>query len=126
MRDDILVLAEGDRVPADGILLSSMNLSADEALLTGESVPVRKAAGDGVTAMGRPGGDDLPYVYSGTLIVQGQGIARVQAIGLSTEIGRIGKALLILEPEDTPLKGKPLRWYGNWQLSGCRSAPWLS
>ncbi len=104
VRGDILVLAEGDRVPADGMLLSSLNLSADESLLTGESVAVRKAAGVEVTTMGRPGGDDLPFVYSGTLIVQGQGIARVEATGLATEIGRIGKALLILEPEDTPLK----------------------
>ncbi len=104
VRGDILVLAEGDRVPADGMLLSSLNLSADESLLTGESVAVRKAAGVEVTTMGRPGGDDLPFVYSGTLIVQGQGIARVAATGLATEIGRIGKALLILEPEDTPLK----------------------
>jgi Ca2+-transporting ATPase len=104
VRDDILVLAEGDRVPADALVLSSMNLTADESLLTGESVSVRKAAQDGVAEMGRPGGDDLPFVYSGTLIVQGQGIARALATGLATEVGRIGKALLILEPEDTPLK----------------------
>lgn len=104
VRDDILVLAEGDRVPADALILSSMSLTADESLLTGESVPVRKVPQDGVVEMGRPGGDDLPFIYSGTLIVQGQGIARALATGLATEIGRIGKALLILEPEDTPLK----------------------
>ena len=104
VRGDILVLAEGDRVPADALILSSTSLTADESLLTGESVPVRKVAQDGVVEIGRPGGDDLPFIYSGTLIVQGQGIARVLATGLATEIGRIGKALLILEPEDTPLK----------------------
>jgi Ca2+-transporting ATPase len=80
VRGDILVLAEGDRVPADSILLWSLNLSVDESLLTGESVPLRKCAEDGNTQMqqmGRPGGDDLPFVFSGTLVTQGQAIARV-------------------------------------------------
>ena len=63
--DDLLVLAEGDRVPADAVVLSCSNLSVDESLLTGESVPVRKAPWDGVLEMGHPGGDDLPFVYSG-------------------------------------------------------------
>ena len=61
VRGDLLVLAEGDRVPADAVLLSGTNLSADESLLTGESVPVRKAPAASVPdAMGKPGGDD-PY-----------------------------------------------------------------
>ncbi len=106
---DILVLAEGDRVPADGVLIGATALAADESLLTGESVPVRKCAGKGVTEMARPGGDDLPFVYSGTLIVQGQGIARALGTGLNTEIGRIGKALRTLEPEETPLKRETAR-----------------
>ena len=72
---DILVLAEGDRVPADAVLLDCVNLSADESLLTGESVPVQQDAVGRVAAFGRPGGDDLPFVYSGTLVVPGQGVA---------------------------------------------------
>jgi Ca2+-transporting ATPase len=74
--DDLLVLAEGDRLPADAMVLSCSNLSLDESLLTGEAVPVRKAPWDGVLKMGHPGGDDLPFVYSGTLVVKGQGTAR--------------------------------------------------
>jgi len=74
-------LAEGDRVPADAALLSCTNLSIDESLLTGESLPVRKIACDGSAEMGCPGGDDLPFVYSGTLVVQGQGIACAKALG---------------------------------------------
>jgi Ca2+-transporting ATPase len=101
---DILILSEGDRVPADAMLLSVATLSADESLLTGESAPVRKSAEAGIAAMGRPGGDDLPFVYSSTLIVQGQGVARVQATGMQTEIGKIGRSLQILEAEETPLK----------------------
>ena len=75
--DDMLLIAEGDRVPADARSAHCNNLSVDESLLTGESVPVRKSRGTEEPAeMARPGGDDLPFVYSGTLVVQGQGIAR--------------------------------------------------
>jgi len=104
VRGDILVLAEGDRVPADARLVSCSYLLVDESLLTGESVPVRKVAWDGVTAMSRPGGDGLPSVYAGTLVVKGYGIAQVQATGVHTEIGKIGKALQTVEPEETPLQ----------------------
>jgi Ca2+-transporting ATPase len=96
---DVVRVKEGDRVPADAALFSSNNLMADESLLTGESVPVRKRAGSGDTAPKRPGGDDLPFVYSGTLLTQGQGLARVIATGVHTEIGKIGKALQTLVPE---------------------------
>jgi P-type Ca2+ transporter type 2C len=101
---DLVVLAEGDRVPADGLLRSSANLSVDESLLTGESVPVRKVAAEAEQAMARPGGDDLPSVYSGTLVVRGQGIAEIRATGADTELGRIGKALRTVEPERTRLQ----------------------
>jgi|AGSF01.1.fsa_nt_gi ATPase, P-type (transporting), HAD superfamily, subfamily IC len=104
VREDILVLAEGDRVPADAIVLSCSNLSTDESLLTGESLPVRKVAAVGSVEMARPGGDELPFVFSGTLVVQGQGIAKVQAIGAQTEMGKIGKALQKVQPEPTPLQ----------------------
>ncbi|MCL5405373.1 MAG: cation-translocating P-type ATPase [Deltaproteobacteria bacterium] len=105
VRDDILVLAEGDRVPADAAILSCTSLSTDESLLTGESAPVRKVACEEVipeTAL--PGGDDLPFVYSGTLVVQGQGIACVRATGPRTELGKIGKALQTVDIEGTPLQ----------------------
>ena len=63
VRGDVLLLSEGDRVAADCFLLSGTNLSVDESLLTGESVPVRKAVGDTSAQNSRPGGDDLPFVY---------------------------------------------------------------
>jgi len=103
-RGDILILTEGDRVPADAVLHSCNDLLVDESLLTGESVPVRKIAGDGIQKVTRPGGDDLPFVYSGTMLVQGRGVARVLSTGLHTEIGRIGKALQSLEPDETFLQ----------------------
>ena len=80
VRGDLVILAEGDRVPADAILLSAHDLQCDESLLTGEAVPVRKIVSPGAPPA-RPGGDDLPYVYSGSLIVRGHGQAEVTATG---------------------------------------------
>lgn len=118
VQDDILLIAEGDRVPADAVLLSSTNLSIDESLLTGESAPVRKKAWDGKLENCRPGGDDLPFVYSGTLVVKGQGITQVRSTGLRTEIGKIGKALQVLEPEDTNLQKQTAKIVRNFALIG--------
>ena len=118
VRDDIVLVSEGDRVPADAVLLSGTNLSVDESLLTGESVPVRKKAWDGVQAMGRPGGDDQPFVYSGTLVVKGQGITQVQATGPRTEMGKIGKALQVLEIEETNLQQQTGKIVRNFALVG--------
>src|SRR3990172_8019693 len=67
---DIVVLAEGERVPADGVVLSCVNLSVDESLLTGESAPVGKADWDRATIWSRPGGEDLPFFYSSPLLVR--------------------------------------------------------
>ena len=104
VRGDIMMLSEGDRVPADAVVLSCTNLNIDESLLTGESVPVRKAEWDGVSAMARPGGEDVPSVYSGTLVVSGQGVAEVRHIGVNTEMGKIGKALQAVDTEKPPLQ----------------------
>ena len=54
--------------------------------------------------MGRPGGDNMPFVYSGTLVVKGQGIAKVHSTGINTEIGKIGKTLQTVETEKTLLQ----------------------
>jgi Ca2+-transporting ATPase len=81
VRGDLLKLSEGDRIAADALLVSADGVRADESLLTGEAVPVGKrvaqpdelarAANPSETARVPPGGDDLPAVYAGTLIVQG-------------------------------------------------------
>ena len=107
VRGDIVIVSEGDRIPADGVLLSSVNLSVDESLLTGESVPVRKAAADhAIESMGRPGGDDLPFVFSGAMAVRGQGYARILSTGVQTELGKIGKALQSIDPGATRLQAE--------------------
>ncbi|MGZ4903785.1 MAG: cation-translocating P-type ATPase [Halobacteriota archaeon] len=104
VRDDIVVLHEGDRVPADGVLLESTNLSIDESLLTGESASVRKTAHRPATDVARPGGDDTPFVYSGTLVVRGQGVVQIRAIGAETEIGKIGTAIRSIDVQRTKLQ----------------------
>jgi len=113
VRDDILILTEGDRVPADAIVISCTTLTVDEALITGESAPVRKTASVSVLpARQRPGGEDTPFVYSGTMIVQGTAFARVYATGINTEIGKIGKTLRAFRHEKTALQqetGKTVR-----------------
>ncbi|MEG1290308.1 MAG: cation-translocating P-type ATPase [Bacteroidales bacterium] len=101
---DILVLQEGDRVPADATLLKGTSLLVDESLLTGESVPVRKHNWAGEKDDIQPGGDDLPFVYSGSMVVQGNGLAKVTYTGMNTQIGKIGKALDEVEQSPTKLK----------------------
>ena len=122
VRDDVVLVSEGDRIPADATLLMATNLNVDESLLTGESIPVRKVAWDKLQEITHPGGDDLPFIYSGSLVVNGQGIAYVHATGARTEIGKIGKALQILESEDTNLQeqtGKIVRTFALVGVTLC-------
>ncbi|MEO5762101.1 MAG: cation-translocating P-type ATPase [Vicinamibacteria bacterium] len=106
VRGDFIALVEGDRVPADARLVESHDLQTDESLLTGESVAVRKVAttaGESIFAV-RPGGDDLPFVFSGSLVVRGLGVAEVSEVGSATEIGRIGQSLSSLVSETPRLQ----------------------
>ncbi len=109
VRDDILVLNEGDRVPADASVIACSNLVVDESLLTGESVPVHKIAceepGDGSVL----GGDVQSHIYAGTLVVKGHALAQVRAVGNQTEMGKIGKFLEEIEPEETVLRRETKR-----------------
>ena len=119
---DVVIIREGDRIPADCTMLSCENLCVDESLLTGESLAVRKIAGVGEIAMGRPGGDDTPFVYSGSLVVGGKGIARVVHTGVATEFGKIGKSLQLMENKDTLLHretNKVVRLFGFLGLVAC-------
>jgi Ca2+-transporting ATPase len=132
VRGDLLQLAEGARVPADAVLLIADGLRVDESLLTGEAVPVTKRAArpDELPALAdpaamatpitasadRPGGDDLPSVYAGSLIVQGHGLARVTATGARSEIGRIGSALGAVVAERSPLQKQTMSLVRNLAL----------
>ena len=104
---DLLLVGEGERVAADARLLRGEGVQVDESLLSGESVPVRKrhCAIDeiGSTQPPSPGGDDQPWIYGDTLVVQGNGIAEVVATGTRTQAGRIGVSLATIRTEPTLL-----------------------
>ena len=109
VRGDLAVVAEGDRVPADGVLLWVQSLEIDESLLTGESVPVRKEATSVDAEIAAPGGEAAASGFSGTLVVRGQGVLAVRATGAATAIGRIGRSLATLVPERSPLQREMAR-----------------
>ena len=108
-RGDTIVVLEGDRIPADAVVVSASSLVVDESLLTGESVPVNKSAGGTIDAMARPGGENTPYLYSGTLAVHGEGVAVVRATGSNSELGRIGQSLKAITPEQPRLQAETRR-----------------
>ena len=106
---DVILLEAGDAVPADGRILECASLKAEEAALTGESLPVTKtdeviSAKDGVKDV--PLGDRKNMVYMGSTIVYGRGVAVVTATGMDTEMGKIADALAQAEEGKTPLQRK--------------------
>ena len=106
---DVVILSEGDRVPADAHLVSGDDLLADESLLTGESMPVRKTLSQIAGQLQHPGGEDQPFVFAGTLIARGSGMACVTATGLDSEMGKIGQALATITMEQPRLQ-RQLQW----------------
>lgn len=125
VRGDLIKLSEGDRVPADALLVFVDGLQADESLLTGEAVPVSKrvalpdeisSASQLDSAQWMAGGDDRPMVCAGTLIVQGSAMARVMATGARSQIGRIGDSMLSLAHERSPLQQQTNRLVRNLAL----------
>ncbi|TXH15886.1 MAG: cation-transporting P-type ATPase [Gammaproteobacteria bacterium] len=112
---DIVLLASGDKVPADLRLIEMRSLRIEEAALTGESEPVEKSPDP--VAEDAPIGDRTGMAYSGTLVVFGQGRGVVVATGDATEIGRIGRMLAEVESVDTPLL-KQMAQFGRWLTAG--------
>lgn len=101
---DVLVLEAGDAVPADARVLESASLRAEEAALTGESVPVTKSP-DALTAAGDIGlGDRSNMLYLGSSIVYGRGRAVVTETGMQTQMGHIADALTQTKENKTPLQ----------------------
>lgn len=118
---DLLVLHEGDRIAADATLLDSSHLIVDESLLTGESMPVRKqvlSPEKQNSGNGHPGGEDHPFLYSGTLVVSGNGLARVTATGIHAEIGKIGLSLNMIENSESLLQIETGMWVRRLAVIG--------
>lgn len=91
--DDVIILHEGDRIPADAIVVESVNLSVDESVITGESLPVEKEPGN-----------NHSLLFSGTLVVRGKGLARVQTTGINARLGKIATSLKEVTDESTRLQ----------------------
>lgn len=102
VRGDLAVIREGDRIPADGVVVESTNLSVDESPLTGESVPVSKF----------PSASNESIVYGFTLVVRGSGVIQIQATGSSTKMGQIGRSLQLADSGITPLQSETRRLVG--------------
>ena len=92
---DVILLSEGDRVPADARLIDETDLHVDESLLTGESLPLRRVVG---------AGPEEALVHASTLVVRGHGVAEVVATGSRTAVGKIGAVLRTLHVQATPMQ----------------------
>lgn len=87
---DIVILSEGDRIPADGYFANREELEIDESILTGESLPVAKRQND--------------KAFNGTLVVKGKGRLTIERIGMQTRFGQIANTLSAIEEDKTPLR----------------------
>ncbi|HPO75328.1 MAG TPA: HAD-IC family P-type ATPase, partial [Candidatus Pacearchaeota archaeon] len=92
---DLVVLGSGDRVPADGKLIEGVNLLVNEAILTGEEEAIIKTEAE-----------NKNLLFMGTTVISGSGVMEVTKIGKETEMGKIGKDLVEIKEEKTPLQGK--------------------
>lgn len=119
VRGDLLVLTEGDRIPADAILLSGTDIRVVEGVLTGESMPVRKQpSATAAEALSPPGGEDTSALFAGTLLVAGTGLAEVIATGSRSEVGKLGLTLRNIEPEVPRLQAQTHRLVTGFAIVG--------
>ncbi|MBI3608088.1 MAG: cation-translocating P-type ATPase [Nitrospirae bacterium] len=109
---DIVVLAAGDRVPADGRLIEAAHVQVDESSLTGESTPVAKHVG-ALRAEDVPLGDRINLVFMGTTVLAGRARVVVTETGMAAELGRIAHLLQRVEVSKTPLQQR-LAHLGTW------------
>ena len=121
---DAVLVAEGGRLPADGIVEACTDCSIDESILTGESVAVTKTTGE--------------RVFAGTNLVAGRVWLTVSAVGVLTELGKIGRSLDAIQPEKTPLQLQisqfviRMAWIGAgafalvWGINYLRSGDWVT
>lgn len=112
---DVVLLEAGDKIPADGVLLTSTSLECDEAMLTGESIPVKKThlIFDDPTLY-----NEQCMVFMGCVVTKGHCHYRVTAVGMDTKMGGIASMLEEIEEEQTPLQ-KRLEVLSKYIAVGC-------
>ncbi len=102
--EDVFEIEAGDRVPCDGVIISSKGLFADESILTGEAVAVEKTTGGIISKTDTL---NLPHMaYMGTVITKGNARCKAVATGMKTQMGKVSGMLDEIEEEDTPLQKK--------------------
>lgn len=106
---DVLLVSAGDKLPADGRLLSAVDLSVNESALTGESYPVKKDADAVIDDEKLPLAERVNMLYSGTFVTEGQGKILITAVGDKTEFGKIAGELNGQSKSNTPLQEKLAR-----------------
>ncbi|MDE2485986.1 MAG: cation-translocating P-type ATPase [Alphaproteobacteria bacterium] len=122
---DVMLVAEGERLPADALLVAGDVLSVDESALTGESAPVSKRpalAEDAGERDPHPGAAIGPHLFAGTVVTRGQGVAEVHRTGADSALGRIGASLAAIQVEATPLQkaaGRLVAFLGAAALGFC-------
>jgi Ca2+-transporting ATPase len=120
---DIILVGEGERLPADGRLVGGEVLAVDESALTGESAPVTKLPSDAESGEAPPpGAQSTPWLYAGAMVVRGQGVARITGTGPRSALGRIGASLAAIRQEPTPLQktaGRMAGVLGAFALAFC-------
>ena len=122
--DDLLLIGEGERLPADARLVAGEVLAVDESALTGESAPVTKPPSTDGEALDNPtpGVEGAPDLFAGTLVVRGQGVARITRTGPRSALGQIGASLATMEHQPTPLQktaGRLVGWLGAMAIGFC-------
>ncbi|MBY0314860.1 MAG: HAD-IC family P-type ATPase [Bdellovibrionales bacterium] len=116
--NDIILLKEGDRIPADAILIEANSLHIDESLLTGESAPVIKNARLGTTDRDESRGENKSQIFMGTMVVGGRGKAVVTETAQKTILGKIGKSAQATIVEGTNLNKEVRKIVRNFAFMG--------
>ncbi|MCI2807694.1 cation-translocating P-type ATPase [Eoetvoesiella caeni] len=117
VRGDLLVLHEGDRIAADGVLLRG-SISVDESLLSGEAIAIEKVAPPvsestvGAAPVADASNAGLPLLFASTVVTKGEGVVQITAIGTETAVGRIGESLSRVEslPSGLTLASRRIVW----------------
>jgi len=122
--DDVVSIEEGERIPADGILLEQHDLSIDESVLTGESLSVEKSVENAPSTVNHQPStvnhqpSTVNRLLQGTTVASGKGVFKVTATGAKSEFGKLGKSIESIDSEQTPLQIQIKRFVRNMAIVG--------